>query len=77
MQIEERLASIKDGHRSNTLFNVKRAAGAVSCHPRRFGAEWSRRADWLLRLAVDQPAELGAEFAAILALAIKIRDQRK
>jgi len=74
--IERQVASIREDRRADYLFDTKRAAEAVRCHPNKFHARWYRTRDWLVELYVAQPGELAAELMAIVAQGEAERQRR-
>ena len=50
--IERHVASITEDRRAPYLFDTRRAAQALGCHPNRFADRWYRTRDWWDRLTV-------------------------
>jgi hypothetical protein len=75
--IEQKLRSITEDQRAQWLWDTKRAADAVQCHPRKFGDWWSRTRGKLIELGADQPGETAAELAALIAMACQLREKRQ
>lgn len=76
-RIEHFIGSITEDRRSDYLFHTKTAAGAVGCHPNKFGDWWRRSREKLVALVVAQPAETAAELAALLAQGAAERERRR
>lgn len=74
--IEQAVRSITEDRRADWLFDTKRAAAAVECHPRKFGDWWLRTQRKLIELYIAQPGQLAAELAALIALAEAERQRR-
>jgi hypothetical protein len=75
LSIDRAIASLTEERRADYLFPTKTAADAVGCHPNKFGDWLYRSRDKWVALARACPAEVGAEFAAILARAIDERER--
>jgi len=75
-RIGQAVDAIREDRRSNYLFPTKTASEAVGCHPNKFHDWWYRNRDKLIELGAVHPGELAAELAAIVALAIDLRERR-
>jgi hypothetical protein len=65
--IEQKIRSITEDRRADYLFDTKIAAEATGMVPNKFGTWWRRNRDKLIDLYQAQPAQVAAEFLAIIA----------
>jgi hypothetical protein len=73
MSIARAIAAITEDRRCDYLFHTKSAAAAVGCHPNKFSDWWFRTRAKLIELHLDQPGQLAAELAALIAAAEDLR----
>jgi hypothetical protein len=77
VSIQRVLASLTEERRASYLFDTKTASAAVGCVPNKFADWWQRTRGKLIDLYLEQPGELAAEFAVIIAEAESRRQKRK
>lgn len=73
-QIERAIASIREDHRADYLWDTDVAAQALGIHPNRFHDWWYRTREKLIALSVADPGHTAVELLGVIASAEATRD---